>query len=304
MPSLKTRTLKAGAAIAVPARPAEVAKVTFAELCAAYCAVVFDGADYVVRKWVGTLGLGPLPAWSITRDMLEAGMREMTAKDYLPSTINRDISQIGSIYKWARKKRMSPTSFRSPTADIERLDEAERVVEVSARELAKLLAGSFAARDKRFAPYVHLLHDSGARASEILLRRWKDVDLDRRTMTAGRTKNGRPRVLFYSAKTADLMRKVWPASQRAPELMLFQGRFPGVPIKYRAAWVRLVAAIGRPDLHQHDMRHVVAQRLLKNRVTIPVATQIMGHSSNILMKKYGHLETGALQDAAMAALGD
>ena len=38
-------------------------------------------------------------------------------------------------------------------------------------------------------------------------------------------------------------------------------------------------------------------------VTVGVASQILGHSSNILQKRYGHLETTALQEAAMSVLG-
>ena len=49
--SRKARALDLRAAIAAPERVAEVTKVTFAELCAAYIAVVFDGADtFPVRK--------------------------------------------------------------------------------------------------------------------------------------------------------------------------------------------------------------------------------------------------------------
>jgi len=109
-------------------------------------------------------------------------------------------------------------------------------------------------------------------------------------------------VLFFTGSTADLMRRTW--TRREPAVLLFEGRLPGVPIRYRAAWRELVAGIGRPDLHMHDLRHVAAQRLLKGGVTIGVASQILGHSSNILQKRYGHLETGVLQDAALSVLGE
>ena len=115
------------------------------------------------------------------------------------------------------------------------------------------------------------------------------------------TKTDRPRVLFFTDSTADLMRRSW--TRREPEALLFEGRMPGVPIRYRAAWCELVDGIGRPDLHMHDLRHVAAQRLLKGGVTVGVASQILGHSSNILQRRYGHLETGALQDAALSVLG-
>ena len=58
-------------------------------------------------------------------------MEAMTEAGYRASTINRDISQIGSIYKWAARKRMTPPGFRSPTAGIERLVENLRVIHLS-----------------------------------------------------------------------------------------------------------------------------------------------------------------------------
>lgn len=292
------KKLNMRAAALAPAAPRPVVEMTFAELCNAYIAVVWDGADYRTKKWVEAFG--DLSAWVVERDTLERCIADMMAAGYKPSSINRDISQIGSIYKWAARRRMSPKDFKSPTAGIERLKEAERIVHLSAAECKKLLAGSASFRDRRFQAYVHLLHDTGARKSELLLRRWKEADLDRGTILCDETKTDKPRVLFFSPKTADLLRRIFP--RRHPEALLFEGRNPGAPVDFKKAWLLLVARIGRPDLRQHDLRHVVAQRLLKNRVTIAVATQVMGHSSNILQKRYGHLEIGALQDAALGAI--
>ena len=52
----KARALDLRAAIAMPEKAAEVTNITFAELCTAYIAVVFDGADLRVRKWVEAFG--------------------------------------------------------------------------------------------------------------------------------------------------------------------------------------------------------------------------------------------------------
>ena len=228
----KAHALDLRAAVAMPEHPAEVKNITFPALCHAYCAVVWDGADMMLRKWVNAFG--PTSAWAVTGDMLERCIEAMQAAGYQNSSVNRDISQIGSIYKWAKAKRMTPKGFRSPTLDIRRLDEAVRVVHLSDAECRKLLAGSFAARDSRFPAFVHLLHDTGARYGELIERRWGDVDLDRRTILCQTTKTGRPRVLFFTGSTADLMRKTW--TRREPEALLFEGRLRGVPINYRAAW--------------------------------------------------------------------
>lgn len=295
----KSKRLDFDAALAKSERPRPVENVTFAELCSAYCAVAYDDADFRLRKWAD--GIGGRSAWAITRDMLQHCAEAMLAAGYKPSTVNRDVAQIGTIFKWAKKKRMTPPSFRSPTADFEWFDEPERIVHANEREIAKLLAGSFASKDRRFSAFVRLLHDTGARRGEVLERRWKDVDLEKRTILCQFTKTDRPRVLFFTETTAELMRRTW--TRREPGALLFEGRIPGAPINYRAAWRELVEGIGRPDLHIHDLRHVAAQRLLKGGVTVGVASQILGHSSNILQRRYGHLETSALQQAALSVLG-
>jgi len=144
----KARSLDLRAAVSMPERPAEAKDITFAALCHAHCAVHWDGADMMLRKWVAAFG--PTSAWAVTPGMLERCSEAMQAAGYKNSTINRDISQIGSLYKWAKTKRMAPKGFRSPTLDISRLTEAMRVVHLSDTERAKLLAGSFVARDSRF----------------------------------------------------------------------------------------------------------------------------------------------------------
>lgn len=276
-----------------------VVEKTFTELVEAYCAVVFDGADLRMRKWVAALG--DLSAWDVTNEQVSAAAEEMLAGGYKASSVNRDTSQIGSIYRWAIAKKMPPKGFISPSRGIERYEETMRHVEISAAEISKLLKGAHGFRDRRFAVYVRLLHETGCRKGEILERVWKDVNLDTCQITVLTTKTGKPRTLFFSPETAALMRRVWP--NRNETSLLFEGRIRGASIDYRAQWKALTTAIGRPDLHQHDLRHHRAAELLKAGNTLAVASQVLGHSSLILHRRYGHLETGHLQGAISASWG-
>lgn len=272
--------------------------MTFEELVRAYCAVRYDGADLRMRKWVDALG--DKSAWEVTSEQIVAAAETMLAAGYKPSTVNRDTSQVGSIYRWAiEKQKMAPKGFVSPTRGIERYDEEMRVVEISNVEIDKLLAGAHAFRDRRFAVYVRLLYETGCRKGEVLERVWKDVDLDAGTILCPVTKTGRPRILHFSPATADLMRRVW--TSRHPDALLFEGRVRGSSIDYRAQWSALTKAIGRPDLHQHDMRHHRAASLLRSGTTIAVAAQALGHSSLILQRRYGYLETAHLKAAIQSS---
>ena len=119
---------------------------------------------------------------------------------YRPSTANRDTSQIGTVYRWAITKKLPPKNFISPTRAMARFEEGIRHVEIAPEEITKLLAGAHSNPDRRFAVYVRLLHETGARKGEIVERIWKDIDLDKRQITVMTTKTGKPRTLFFSSR--------------------------------------------------------------------------------------------------------
>ena len=79
--------------------------------------------------------------------------------------------------------------------------------------------------------------------------------------------------------------------------LLFEGLVPGQPIDYKKAWAVAAADAGLPKLRIHDIRHVVAARLLRSGNTLAVASQVLGHDPAVLARRYGHLETASLRRA-------
>lgn len=274
------------------------AEMTFAELAKAYCAVQFDGADLRLRKWIEAFGSES--AWGLTTRQISIAAEAMLQSGlYKTSTINRDTSTIGTLYKWAIRRHLAPVGFVSPTIGLQRYEEAIRRVEIKDAEIAKLIDGAKAFKDRRFGAFVRLVLETGARRGEIHWRRWSDVDLDGRTIEVIDTKTGKPRMLFISAETVEQIKRVWP--KRNPDELLFEGRIKGRPISFRRQWTELIGKIGRPDLHLHDLRHHRAAALLKAGVTVAIAAQVLGHSSLILQRRYGHLETKTLRTATEAS---
>lgn len=279
---------------AVKASPQESgSQLTFGELANAHAVAICDGSDLRLKKWVSAYGT--LSAWQLSSEQIEAAAQAMIDHGYSPSTVNRDIGTIGSVYKWAKTKRLCPRGFRSPSIGVRRYKEKIRRVHIEREQLDQLRARSMAFADMRFACYVALLIDTGARKSELLERTWSDVDLDNRQILAPTTKNGTPRVLFFSEPTAQLLKRVYP--KRSPDKLLFEGRVPGQPISFRRIWGVVTKEIGLPDLHMHDIRHAAAASLLRAGVTLGVAAQVLGHDPAVLARRYGHLETYALRKA-------
>ncbi len=288
----------AAIAAATPARQAS--PLTLKELVRAYSLALNNNADQRLRKW--TDAFGNTPAWELSSETLETAAEGMLAHGYAPASINRDLSALGSAYKWARARRLTPRGFTSPTLAVRRYAEPIRRVHLADDDLARLLTlARTAFRDPRFGLYVAMLADSGARRSEISERRFADLDRDARTLLATTTKNGTPRLLHYLQTTADLLASVYPNAaalrQRTPNALLFPGRNPLTPNDYRASWRQLTIMAGLPDLHLHDLRHAAAAALLRSGVTLAVASQVLGHDAAVLSRRYGHLETAALREA-------
>lgn len=269
------------------------AQLTVAELVRAFSVARCDGSDTRLRKW--SVAFGSASAWDITSEQLQTAAQAMLDHGYKPSAVNRDLSALGSAYRWAREKRLAPRGFRSPTLGVQRFEEAIRRVHVEQADIEGLRARAAVFPDRRFGVFVALLIDTGARKSELLERRWSEIDLDRCEVLAPITKNGTPRILFFQPATAELMRRVF--TKRPPEALVFEGRVPGHPISFRKAWATATRESGLPDLHMHDVRHAAAASLLRAGVTLPVAAQVLGHDAAVLSRRYGHLETSALRRA-------
>ena len=92
---------------AVKAAPQESGcQLTLAELAHAHAIAVCDGSDLRLRKWIDAYGY--MSAWLLSSEQIEAAAQAMIDHGYSPSTVNRDIGTIGSVYKWAKIKRLCP----------------------------------------------------------------------------------------------------------------------------------------------------------------------------------------------------
>lgn len=270
----------------------QAARLTVRELVSSFDAHhPTQAITHHLARWLDSIG--DMDAWSITTPQLRRAVNALLDGGYLPGYTNRQLSALRSAYKWAQDRHLTPADFRSPTKDVRRKAEAIRRVVVDPKDVQRLRDGAHAHRDRRFSLLVNLLLDTGARPSELLARRWDEVDLDKREILAPLTKTGVPRVLFFSTTTANLARRLRPNDLTQ---LVFAGR-TGSPNKFYKAWRNLVTGIGLPDLHMYDCRHLVAARLLRAGTTLGVASQVLGHSSLILHSRYGHLETQPLRTA-------
>jgi hypothetical protein len=132
-------------------------ELTFAELVYAHTIAVSDGSDLRLRKWVSAFG--KLSAWELETEQIDIASKAMIDHGYAASTVNRDVGTIGSLYKWAKTKRLIPKKFRSPSIGALKYTEKIRRVHVESEKIEALRARSLAVSDRRFGCYVALLLD-------------------------------------------------------------------------------------------------------------------------------------------------
>ncbi len=179
-----------------------------------------------MRRWLGLA----------ERGRLHAGRRQTvrSGKPLSGATINRYVSTLGSVYKFARRARLVPRTFVAPTRGIEkhteevdpdrylRQDEVERII-VCARIVDR--------HWRRLPAIVVLAFHTGLRMGSLKKLKWENVDLSARRLVLGRTKNGSP---IGSALTARCVEELDHLLGKEPAALVFGNRY-GRPFHFKRA---------------------------------------------------------------------
>lgn len=225
------------------------------------------------------------------RGRLQPIRNGVTAKANKPlsgATLNRYISQLQSVYKYARRLRLLPRAHVPPTHGIEkspeppdpnrylRAEEVERLIKV-ARVLDR--------RWKKLAPLILVAFHTGMRVGNLLDLRWRDVDLGARTITALKTKNGQPQVSALSERAAKELERL-PGTHPADERVFGNSR--GQRFHFRNLWARVCTEAGLPGRHFHELRHGCGTALATAGVNQAQIMAVMGHRTLTASARYMH----------------
>ena len=179
-----------------------------------------------------------------------------------------------------------------------------------------------AVRGKRVFVPVVMAAMCGLRRGEIAALRWRNVDLDKATLSVVQSaeqtragvrytepKRGRSRNVSLSAGVVDELR-AW-RTQQAQE-MLRLGIRPtnntlicttaageGIqPNSLTHEWLKAIEGTGLPRIRFHDLRHSHATHMLASGVHVKVASERLGHSKiGITLDLYSHVLPGMQEDA-------
>jgi integrase len=143
-----------------------------------------------------------------------------TGKPMAPATANRYISNLGALFKDARRARLTPRGFRSPTLGVERYTPGQgRLVDVSAADIRRLIDACRVSRNRKLAAVVAFMATTGWRLGNVQTLRWSQVDLDAAHVSAARTKNGTPHRAPLQPRVVEELRKIRTELAQPTELV-------------------------------------------------------------------------------------
>jgi integrase len=146
------------------------------------------------------------------------------------------------------------------------------------------------------APYLHILVvlalSTGARYMELLGLRWLQIDIRRGTIRLEKTKNGERRSLPLKGLALELMQDHARVRRLDTDLVFPSARDSTRPVHIRSVFEAALARTGIEDFHFHDLRHSCASYLAMNGASLAEISEILGHKTLQMVKRYAHLSDG------------
>ena len=207
------------------------------------------------------------------------------------STINRHITTLGSVFRFARRERLVPRNFIAPTRGI--LKKAPEPVDpdryLRPEEVERIIACARVVDRKwqRLPALVVLALHTGLRKGSLLSLKWEDVDLKGRRLVVARTKNGTP---IGSALTERCVAELDKLPGKEPGALVFANRY-GEAFHFRGLWQRACTLAGLPGRNFHQLRHGCGSALARAGTAQAQIMGVLGHKTLSASARYMHLNT-------------
>lgn len=291
------------------------AGTTLAEIATAYLDA-YQGRDssryHRLNTWKRLLGDRVLT--EITPDDVDAAMRVLATEparvysgrdaDGNPifkkksgqrsgATLNRYQVALAALFTWAKRQRLVPRGFDSPTRHVEKNTETRgRVRYLTDDERERLLAACVESTWTRLYVFVLMALTTGARRGELLGLRWCDVDMDRAEAVLHDTKNGDRRVLVLLPQVIEELSRFAPKDAPTSQALVFRSRLrPSQPYSTAKVFNEAVAAAGIKNFRFHDCRHCTASYMAQAGASLLEIADTLGHRQLRMVQRYAHLNT-------------
>jgi integrase len=238
--------------------------------------------DDVVRMGKLKEWLGQRPAESVTPQEIE---RWLSGKDLKPATLNRYRALLSLTYRLGMQNGKVQAN---PARLVRQRKENNARLRFLSSEEEQSLRSVIQEKFPHHMPELDIALHTGMRLSEQYGLTWECVDLERKTATIRRSKNGEARYVHLNDDAIAAFRAV--RTQGSGQPYVFLNRY-GERLVSPREWFR--AAVGDAKLANftwHCLRHTFASRLVMKQTGLRTVQELMGHRTIHMTVRYAHLD--------------
>ena len=216
-------------------------------------------------------------------------VRDELSKDKAASTVNRYLAVMSHACTLAEREWGWLES--NPVRRVGRLREpAGRVRYLTDKERGRLLKVVKATDHPHLYPIVLIALTTGARRSEILNLRWRNVDLRKGIAVIEDSKNNERRSMTLVPQVLEELSKLRKIRHIDDDLIFLHPK-SGKPsyFFFEQSWREARQKARIKDFRFHDLRHSCASYLAMNGATTAEIAAVLGHKTLAMVKRYSHL---------------
>jgi integrase len=195
------------------------------------------------------------------------------------ATVNRELELLRAIFNYARREGwLIRSPFERLRGIISKADERRRDRVLSFDEEKRLLDACDAPRRQHLRPILICALDTAMRRGEIIKLRWRDVDLDAKTITitAMNSKTARERTVGMTTRLSDELARLWEMSPKDQDVSVF-----GINETFKRAFATACDSkhANVENFRFHDCRHTAITRWVRAGLPIAEIMRLSGHST-------------------------
>ncbi|TET23135.1 MAG: site-specific integrase [Candidatus Stahlbacteria bacterium] len=211
-----------------------------------------------------------------------------------PATVNRDLALLRNMLSkavdWEYLKENAAKKIKPYP------ESSGRERYLSEDEIPRLLDACRHSANPILYEIVVTALNTGMRKGELRSLTWKDVDFERRIITARETKNK----TVHHAQINDLLlptlQTLWNSKPHSD--YVFSKPDGTAYGNWRRSFETTCRRAGITDFCFHDLRHTYLSYLIMSGVGIRAAKELIGHKTMKMVLRYSHLSNAHLQAAA------
>lgn len=142
---------------------------------------------------------------------------------------------------------------------------------------------------------------TGARRSNVLAMRWKDINFDRAEWRIEETKNGTPQTVTLSPEVIEVLHN---RKSSDSAVFVFPGSGKSLHLEEpKKGWKRILERAGIEDLRLHDLRRTLGSWQAKTGASLAIIGKSLNHKNQTTTAIYARLDLDPIRDSVNKATG-